>query len=146
MANAASRRSISAASACARSSEGLAAGKDAVPAVLEFCVKAEALTWPLKILRELLEDEEYRDELIDQLERFDTEYARNVEPKLQVIMALEEMVHEDVREPHGLHGRRVRRGLRADAVQLEGALQVAPEARLLVGSARALCTRCRTLF
>src|SRR4029077_1561542 len=56
----------------------VAAGKDAVPAVVEFCLKAEALTWPLKILRELLEDDEYEEELLDLLSRFDTEYARNV--------------------------------------------------------------------
>jgi hypothetical protein len=74
------------------------AGKDVVPAVVEFCAKAEALTWPLKVLKELLDEEEYRDELLDLLERFDTEYARNVEPKLQIILALEEIVHEDVRE------------------------------------------------
>jgi hypothetical protein len=76
----------------------VAAGKDCVPAVVEFCVKAEQLTWPLKILHELLEDEEYQDELIDLLSRFDTEYARNVEPKIQVIQALEEVVAEEVRE------------------------------------------------
>jgi len=76
----------------------VAAGKDAVPSVLDFCVKAEALTWPLKILRELLEDDAYREELIELLGRYDTEYARNVEPKLQVIMALEGVVDDDVRE------------------------------------------------
>jgi hypothetical protein len=76
----------------------VAAGKDAVPAVIEFCAKAEALTWPLKILRELLDDEEYRAELIDLLQSFDTEYARNVEPKLQVIVALEHVVDDEVRE------------------------------------------------
>jgi hypothetical protein len=76
----------------------LAAGKDAVPGVLEFCAKAEQLTWPLKILHELLDDEEYQEKLIELLGRFDTEYARNVEPKLQVIQALEELTSEDVRE------------------------------------------------
>jgi hypothetical protein len=76
----------------------VAAGRDSVPAVVEFCVKAEQLTWPLKILHELLEDEEYQEELIDLLGRFDTEYARNVEPKIQVIQALEEVVAEAVRE------------------------------------------------
>lgn len=74
------------------------AGKDAVPAVLEFCIKAEQLTWPLKILHELLEDAEYEKELITLLGRFDTEYARNVEPKLGVIQALEEVVSEEVRK------------------------------------------------
>lgn len=76
----------------------VAAGEDAVPSVIEFCAKAEALTWPLKILRELLEDDEYREELIELLGRHDTEYARNVEPKLQIIAALEAVVDDDVRE------------------------------------------------
>jgi len=76
----------------------LAAGKDVVPAVLEFCVKAEALTWPLKILHELLDDEEYEEKVIELLDRFDTEYARNVEPKVQVIQALEEVKSEHVRD------------------------------------------------
>jgi hypothetical protein len=76
----------------------LAAGKDVVPSVLDFCAKAEALTWPLKILHELLDDEEYEEKVIDLLDRFDTEYARNVEPKIQVIQALEEVKSEHVRE------------------------------------------------
>ena len=75
----------------------IATGKTCVPAVVEFCAKAEVLTWPLKILAELLDDDEYRNELIALLDRFDTEYARNVEPKIHVIQALEDVVHEDVR-------------------------------------------------
>ena len=76
----------------------IAAGKECVPAVVEFCLKAEQLTWPLKILHELLDDEAYEEELIDLLATFDTEYERNVEPKVQVIQALEEVISEDVRE------------------------------------------------
>lgn len=76
----------------------LGAGEDAVPAVVEFCLKAEQLTWPLKILRELLPDVTYPKQLIEMLGRFDTEYARNVEPKVQILQALEEVVGEDVRE------------------------------------------------
>jgi len=76
----------------------ISAGKDAVDAVVEFCAKAENLTWPLKILHELLDDEEYRDELTELLGRFDTEYARNVEPKIQLIAALEEVVADEVLE------------------------------------------------
>lgn len=74
------------------------AGKDVVPAVIEFSARAEQLTWPLKILHELLDDEEYEEKLIELLDRFDTEYARNVDPKLQVIQALEEVKSEAVRE------------------------------------------------
>jgi len=73
------------------------AGKGAVPAVVEFCQKAETLTWPLKVLRELLDDEGYEAELVTLLERHDTEYARNVEPKQQIIVALGELKSEDVR-------------------------------------------------
>src|SRR6185312_7026213 len=69
-----------------------------VPAVVEFCTRAEQLTWPIKILRELLDDQAYEDELVELLGRFDTEYARNVDPKIQVIQALESVVSEDVRE------------------------------------------------
>src|SRR5262249_21195548 len=80
----------------------IAAGDDCVPAVIQFCKvaikKSEQLTWPLKILHELLEDGEYHDELIELLTLFDTEYARNVEPKIQLIQALEEVVSEEVRE------------------------------------------------
>lgn len=75
----------------------IAAGEAAVPAIRDFCVKAEVLTWPLKILRELLDDDAYRAEVLDLLGRFDTEYARNVEPKLQTIMALEDVVSDEVR-------------------------------------------------
>ena len=74
------------------------AGKDVVPAVIEFCLKAEALTWPIKILHELLEDDEFEENLLDLLSRFDTEYARNVEPKIQLIQALEDVKSEEVRE------------------------------------------------
>lgn len=73
------------------------AGKDVVPAVREFSLKAETLSWPLKILRALLDDEEYAGELIELLERFDTEYARNVEPKQQLIVALSDVHREDAR-------------------------------------------------
>ncbi|MBK8251504.1 MAG: HEAT repeat domain-containing protein [Polyangiaceae bacterium] len=69
-----------------------------VEATRTYCEKAEQLTWPLKVLRELLDDDAYRDELIDMLARFDTEYARNVEPKIQLLVALEEVPGEESRE------------------------------------------------
>lgn len=74
------------------------AGKEAVPHVLAFCEKAEVLTWPIRILRDLLDDAEFKAELLKLAEGFDTEYARNVEPKLQVIGALEQVKGDDVRE------------------------------------------------
>lgn len=77
----------------------LQAGKDVVPAVREFCARAESLTWPLKVLRELLDDDDYRAEVLQLLEHFDIEYARNVDPKVQTIIALEDVPADaEVRE------------------------------------------------
>jgi hypothetical protein len=80
----------------------IAAGPACVPAVIDFCLvcikKGEPITWLLKILHELLEDAAYQEELIKLLGGFDTEYARNVEPKVQVIQALEELVSPETRE------------------------------------------------
>jgi hypothetical protein len=74
----------------------IAAGPDCVPAVIDFCLvcikKGDPITWLLKIIHELLEDADYEKELVKLLGGFDTEYARNVEPKIQVIQALEELV------------------------------------------------------
>ena len=75
----------------------VAIGDAALPAVQAFCEKAEGLTWPIRILREILPSDAYRAELLRLLESFDTEYARNVDPKIQVIGALAEVVHDDVR-------------------------------------------------
>lgn len=92
----------------------VAAGKDALPAIREFCVKAESLTWPLRMMRELLDDEEYVGEIIKLLDKWDTEYDRNPDPKIQLISALEEVKDarvrgaverflEDVHEPTRFH-------------------------------------------
>lgn len=69
-----------------------------VDATRMYAEKAEQLTWPLKVLRALLDDDGYRDELIGLLGRFDTEYSRNVEPKIQLLVALEEVPGEESRE------------------------------------------------
>lgn len=69
-----------------------------VEATCAYCERAEQLTWPLKVLRALLDDDEYRIELLELLGRFDIEYSRNVEPKIQLLVALEEVPGEDGRE------------------------------------------------
>lgn len=92
----------------------VAAGEGALPAIREFCVKAESLTWPLRMMRELLDEEAYVGEVIKLLEKWDTEYDRNPDPKLQLINALEEVKDarvrgaverflEDVHEPTRFH-------------------------------------------
>lgn len=70
---------------------------DVIDSVVAYCERAEQITWPLKVLRELLEDAEYCTELVHLLERFDTEYARNVEPKVQLLKALEDNAMQEAR-------------------------------------------------
>jgi hypothetical protein len=67
----------------------LAAGEAAIEPIRAFCLRAESLTWPLKILKDLVSQERYVEELIRLLERFDAEYTRNVDPKQQLIYELE---------------------------------------------------------
>lgn len=73
------------------------AGEAAIAPIRAYCKKAESLVWPLKALRQILDEESFVDELLSILDQFDTEYTRNVEPKVQLITTLEEFVSEDVR-------------------------------------------------
>lgn len=69
-----------------------------VDAVRAFCARAESLNWPLRLLRELLDDEAYEGELLRLLDAYDTEYIRNVEPKIDIITALGELRSDAVRQ------------------------------------------------
>lgn len=75
----------------------LTAGKDAVAPVRAFASKAESLGWPIKILKALLEEEELVDELLVWLERWDTEYSKFVDPKLQLLQELESYKNPKIR-------------------------------------------------
>jgi hypothetical protein len=92
----------------------LRAGREAIEPVRAFAAKAESLAWPMKILTELLSDEEYVEELLLWLSRWDTEYAKFIDPKIQLLVALEDYKHpkiksavlpflEDVNEPARYH-------------------------------------------
>jgi hypothetical protein len=76
----------------------VAAGEQAIQPIRDFCVRAESLTWPMKILQEILPEDRYIDELLVVLKRFDTEYIKNAEPKVQLIAALEDRKRPDVLE------------------------------------------------
>jgi HEAT repeat protein len=76
----------------------LKAGRAAVEPVRAFAAKAESLAWPMKIMAELLDEPEYVEELLKWLERWDTEYAKFVDPKVQILTALEEHKHPRIRE------------------------------------------------
>ena len=76
----------------------LRAGKAAIVPVRAFAEKAESLAWPMKIMKELVEGDEYVEELLRWLSRWDTEYAKFVDPKVQLLTALEEHRHPRIRE------------------------------------------------
>jgi hypothetical protein len=73
------------------------AGEAAIAPIRDYCSRAEGVTWPLKALRRIVDEQRFVDELLELLEQFDTEYVRNSEPKIQLIHALEEFPSEDVR-------------------------------------------------
>jgi HEAT repeat protein len=74
-----------------------AAGVEALDPIRAYAKKAESLHWPIKILRQIVPEEEIVDELLALLDQFDTEYLRNPSPKVQLIETLEAYPGEDVR-------------------------------------------------
>jgi hypothetical protein len=92
----------------------LRAGAQAVEPVRAFAAKAESLAWPMKLMKDLVGEAEYVEELLRWLSAWDTEYAKFVEPKVQLLVELEERRHprivseverflEDVNEPARFH-------------------------------------------
>lgn len=76
----------------------VAAGPAALDAIHHYCARAESLTWPLKVLRQIVPADQIGTELLTLLDLFDTEYMRNPEPKIQVITMLSEHKTPEVRE------------------------------------------------
>jgi HEAT repeats len=76
----------------------LRAGASAIEPVRAFAAKAESLAWPMKIIKGLVDEAEYAEELLRWLSRWDTEYAKFVEPKVQILTALEDHRHPRIRE------------------------------------------------
>lgn len=78
--------------------EGIvAAGKEAIEPVRAFAAKAESLSWPMRILKALMTDDELVEELVVWLSRWNTDYAKFIDPKLQILAALEDYVHPQIR-------------------------------------------------
>lgn len=73
------------------------AGREAIEPVRAFAAKAESVQWPFKIMKEILEEEELIDELIVWLGRWDTEYAKFMDPKLQILDALGDYENPKIR-------------------------------------------------
>jgi HEAT repeat protein len=74
----------------------LRAGKTAIEPVRAFAAKAESLAWPMKILKDLLDENAYVEELILWLSRWDIEYAKFIDPKLQILSSLSAYKHEKI--------------------------------------------------
>jgi len=74
----------------------LNAGKAALEPVRAFAAKAESLAWPMKILKDLVDEDAFVEELILWLSRWDTEYAKFIDPKLQILSALGAHKHDKI--------------------------------------------------
>ena len=72
--------------------EAISKGGDAaVGPVKEYLLKANAVNWPIKMLRALVSEEEFVGEMAAILKNEDTNYQKNPERKIQAIIALEEV-------------------------------------------------------
>lgn len=65
------------------------AGRDALPPIRAFAEKSESLGWPIRLVREILSESEVIDELVLWLSKWDTEYSKFIDAKLQLLAALE---------------------------------------------------------
>lgn len=76
----------------------VAAGEGGLEKIREYCMRAEALTWPLKAIRGIVtEPDKLEIVLLGILDEFDTDYMRNPEPKVQLMQALGDFSSEEVR-------------------------------------------------
>ena len=65
-------------------------GRDAIPIVREYVKRAESLAYPMRIMKNVMKDEEFVAELLSWLKPWDTEYSKFIDPKLQLLIALED--------------------------------------------------------
>jgi hypothetical protein len=78
--------------------EGIvAAGREAIEPVRAFAAKAPSVAQPIRILKAILDEEELVDELLVWLKRWDTDYAKFIDPKLQILQTLEEYRNDKIR-------------------------------------------------
>lgn len=68
----------------------IGAGDAAIEPVREFLVTSDTLAWPLKMLKELIPEDEVTDALLDLLSKMDTEYERDPQKKIDILASLEE--------------------------------------------------------
>lgn len=66
------------------------AGEAAIEPVRRFLHSSDSISWPLKMLEQLLPPDQVVSELLALLDRMDTEYERDPEKKIQLIAYLED--------------------------------------------------------
>ena len=66
----------------------LGAGKEAIEPVRAFAAKAESLAWPMKVLKEIVEEDEYVEELVLWLAKWDTEYSKFRSPRYSPVAGI----------------------------------------------------------
>ncbi len=74
----------------------LAAGGEAITPIRAFAAKAESVSWPMRLLRELVTEDTYVEELLLWLSKWDTEYAKFIDPKLQILEELQDHKHPGI--------------------------------------------------
>ena len=73
-------------------------GEKALPGIKRSLRSAESVNWVHRVLRNIVDEETYKAELLAVLDEFDTEYERNPDRKMQTVMALAELEGDDVAE------------------------------------------------
>jgi hypothetical protein len=73
-------------------------GRDALPEIRRSMRSLESLTWIHRTLKSIVADDEYKEELLEIISDFDTEYEKNPDRKLQTIMALADINDAKVAE------------------------------------------------
>lgn len=76
----------------------LKAGRAAIEPIRTFSERAESLAWPTRILKELMTEDEFITELTEWLAKWDTEYSKFIDPKLQLLLTLEDYKSDKVRD------------------------------------------------
>ncbi len=66
------------------------AGEAAIEPVREFLTTSDTLAWPLKMLKELIAEDDVTDALLGLLSTMDTEYERDPQKKIDILANLEE--------------------------------------------------------
>ncbi len=75
----------------------LAAGPEAIEPVRAFLRQSDAIAWPVRMLQQLVDSEQLVGDLLELLESMGTEYERDPQKKIDLIMQLEDHLDPRIR-------------------------------------------------